>query len=108
MTVFLLSLGGFPPLAGFVAKWYVFSAAVEAGYYRLAIIGVLTSVISIFFYLRIIVMMYMTETESSVRFPPVPLAAAVALVVSALLTFYLGVLPTHVLDLAAAAVSLEP
>ena len=61
MTVFLLSLGGFPPIAGFIAKWYIFSAAVKAGYYWLAIIGVLTSVVSVFFYLRIVVMMYMTE-----------------------------------------------
>ena len=60
MTIFLLSLGGFPPMAGFIAKWYVFSAAIKAGYTGLAIIGVLTSVISVFFYLRIVVMMYMT------------------------------------------------
>ena len=66
MTMFLLSLGGFPPLAGFIAKWYVFSAAVKAGYNRLAIIGVLTSVVSVFFYLRIVVMMYMT-TERDAR-----------------------------------------
>ncbi len=43
MTIFLLSLGGFPPMAGFIAKWYVFSAAIKAGYTMLAIIGVLTS-----------------------------------------------------------------
>ena len=72
MTVFLLSLGGFPPLAGFIAKWYVFSAAIKAGYYWLAIIGVLTSVVSVFFYLRIVIMMYMTPTESPARFPAVP------------------------------------
>ena len=51
MTVFLLSLGGFPPLAGFIGKWYIFSAAVQEGHYWLAIIGVLTSVVSVFFYL---------------------------------------------------------
>ena len=61
MTVFLLSLGGFPPTAGFIGKWYIFNAAVQEGYYWLAIIGVLTSVVSVFFYLRIVVMMYMTE-----------------------------------------------
>ena len=60
MTMFLLSLGGFPPMAGFIGKWYIFSAAVERGHYWLAIIGVLTSVMSVFFYLRIVVMMYMT------------------------------------------------
>ena len=61
MTVFLLSLGGIPPTAGFIGKWYIFSAAVQEGHYWLAIIGVLTSVVSVFFYLRIVVMMYMTE-----------------------------------------------
>ena len=105
MTIFLLSLGGFPPLAGFVAKWYVFTAAISAGYTRLAIIGVLTSVVSVFFYLRIIVMMYMTSNEAQARFPPVPRAAGMALIVSAILLFYLGILPTRVIDWAARSVS---
>ena len=61
MTVFLLSLGGIPPTAGFIGKWYIFTAAIREGHYWLATIGVLTSVVSVFFYLRIVVMMYMTE-----------------------------------------------
>src|SRR6476469_7058745 len=65
MTVFLLSLGGFPPTAGFIGKWYIFSAAVQEGHYWLAIIGVLSSVVSVFFYLRIVVMMYMTEAPGA-------------------------------------------
>src|SRR5262245_45369132 len=101
MTIFLLSLGGFPPLAGFIAKWYVFTAAVKAGYNGLAIIGVLTSVISVFFYLRIVVMMYMTPREHGAELPRTPRIAGVALVVSAILVFYLGILPTRVLDWAA-------
>ena len=105
MTVFLLSLGGFPPLAGFVAKWYVFSAAIKAGYSWLAIVGVLTSVVSVFFYLRVVVMMYMTTAETPARFPPVPRLAGAALVVSAILVFYLGILPTRVLDWAAASIA---
>jgi NADH-quinone oxidoreductase subunit N len=107
MTIFLLSLGGFPPMAGFVAKWYVFSAAVKAGYNWLAIIGVLTSVVSVFFYLRIVVMMYMMprNVEAPTRFPPVPRMAGLALVVSALIVFYLGILPARVLDWAAASIS---
>jgi NADH-quinone oxidoreductase subunit N len=104
MTIFLLSLGGFPPTAGFIAKWYVFSAAIKAGYYGLATIGVLTSVVSVFFYLRIVVMMYMTPTESPARFPEVPKIAGAALVVSAILIVYLGILPTRVLDWAAASI----
>jgi NADH-quinone oxidoreductase subunit N len=105
MTLFLLSLGGFPPTAGFVAKWYVFSAAVKAGDYWLAVIGVLTSVISVFFYLRIVVMMYMTPGDRSAQFPPAPRMARLALVVSAALVLYLGILPTRVLDWAAASIS---
>jgi len=105
MTVFLLSLGGFPPMAGFIAKWYIFSAAVKAGYTGLAIIGVLTSVVSVFFYLRIVVMMYMTPGETPTRFPAVPRVAGVALLVSAILIFYLGILPTRVIDWAAASIS---
>jgi NADH-quinone oxidoreductase subunit N len=105
MTIFLLSLGGFPPTAGFIAKWYVFSAAIKAGYYWLAIIGVLTSVISVFFYLRLVVMMYMTTTDTPARFPAVPRIAGAALIASAVMVFYLGILPTRVLDWAAASIS---
>ena len=105
MTVFLLSLGGFPPMAGFIAKWYVFTAAVSAGYTWLAIIGVLTSVVSVFFYLRIVVMMYMTPSETPIVVPPMPAMARLALLISAALVFYLGILPTRVLDWAAASIS---
>jgi NADH-quinone oxidoreductase subunit N len=92
-------------MAGFIAKWYVFTAAVKAGYVWLAIIGVLTSVVSVFFYLRIVVMMYMTPTDTPMKFPAVPRMAGLALVVSVLLVFYLGILPTRVLDWAAASIS---
>ena len=100
MTVFLLSLGGFPPLAGFIAKWYIFAAAVQEGHYWLAIIGVLTSVVSVFFYLRVVVMMYMTEETGAPARPRVSLPSMVALGFAVLATFYLGVLPTKVLDYA--------
>ncbi|HVL67531.1 MAG TPA: NADH-quinone oxidoreductase subunit N [Vicinamibacterales bacterium] len=99
MTVFLLSLGGFPPLAGFIGKWYIFSAAVQEGHYWLAIIGVLTSVVSVFFYLRIVVMMYMTDGAEAVR-PRLPATAVAGLALATVAVFYLGVLPTKVLDLA--------
>jgi NADH-quinone oxidoreductase subunit N len=104
MTVFLLSLGGFPPFGGFVAKWYVFTAAMRAGNTWLAIVGVLTSVVSVFFYLRVIVMMYMTPSTSTDGVMPVPRIAGAALVASAIIVLYLGVLPTQVLDWAAASI----
>jgi NADH-quinone oxidoreductase subunit N len=105
MTVSLLSLGGLPPTVGFIGKWYIFSAAVSAGYYGLAIIGVLTSVISVFFYLRVVVMMYMADREGA----PVPARVGgiglAALAVSIAAIFYLGILPTPVLDLAAESIA---
>jgi NADH-quinone oxidoreductase subunit N len=99
MTIFLLSLGGFPPTAGFIGKWYIFSAAVQEGYYWLAIIGVLTSVVSVFFYLRIVVMMYMTEGADIVR-PRVTAVSVAGLTIVTAAVLYLGVLPTDVLKLA--------
>ena len=105
MTIFLLSLGGFPPMAGFIGKWYVFTAALRAGYVWLSIIGVLSSVVSVFYYLRIVVQMFMTPTETPATFPKVPAFAGAALVVSALLIFYLGILPTQAINWAAASIS---
>lgn len=105
MTFFLLSLGGFPPTAGFIAKWYVFSAAVGAGYYGLAIIGVLSSVVSVFFYLRIVVMMYMTERDARPVPAPIPAVALAGLILSVIGVLYLGVLPTKVIDFAQASIS---
>jgi NADH-quinone oxidoreductase subunit N len=104
MTVFLLSLGGFPPMAGFIGKWYIFAAAVQEGHYWLAIIAVLTSVVSVFFYLRIVVMMYMTEGAEVVR-PRLPATAVAGLALATIAVFYLGVLPTRVIDLALASIS---
>jgi NADH-quinone oxidoreductase subunit N len=99
MTLFLLSLAGIPPTAGFIAKVNVFSAAIGAGYWELALIGVLLSVAAAFFYLRVIVLMYMRE--------PVDEAPAIAgelgsgagagvgavLIVPAAVTIVLGVFP---------------
>jgi NADH-quinone oxidoreductase subunit N len=104
LTVALLSLGGLPPTAGFIGKWYVFSAAVSAGYYGLAIVGVLSSVISVFFYMRVVVMMYMSDKDAGTSPVPVAGAGLAALVVTVAVIFYLGILPTRVLNLAAASI----
>ncbi len=105
MTVFLLSLGGFPPTAGFVGKWYLFSAAVDAGSYALAIIGVLTSVVSVFFYLRIVVMMYMSDETSASPVTQPSAASMFALAVPLVATFYLGILPAKLLQIAADSIA---
>ncbi|NIO71130.1 MAG: NADH-quinone oxidoreductase subunit NuoN [Anaerolineae bacterium] len=105
MTVFMFSLAGVPPLAGFFGKFYMFSAAVQAGFVGLAIIGVLNSVVSAFFYLRVIVHMYMREPVVEAR--PVlapPLALAIAL--ATLGTIVLGLLPTPLLTLAQQSIAM--
>jgi NADH-quinone oxidoreductase subunit N len=103
-TLFLLSLGGFPPLGGFIAKWYVFSAAISAGYVWLAILGVVTSVVSVFFYLRVVVMMYMTRPAEPIVVPSVPVPAALALAGAAAAVVYFGVLPSRAIDWAARSI----
>ena len=100
MTLFLLSLAGIPPTAGFIAKVNVFSAAIGAGYWELALIGVLLSVAAAFFYLRVIVLMYMQEPEERPATAGGEELGAVAgtgagavLVVPAAATLLLGVFP---------------
>ncbi len=105
MTVCLLSLGGLPPTVGFIGKWYIFSAAVSADYYGLAIIGVLTSVVSVFFYLRVVVMMYMSDREAAALSPRISRLGMVALTLAIVAIVYLGILPARILDLAAASIS---
>jgi NADH-quinone oxidoreductase subunit N len=105
MTICLLSLGGFPPTAGFIGKWYIFSAAISYDYYWLAIIGVLSSVVSVFFYLRIVVMMYMHERDARPVPAPLTAVAVAALAISVIGILYLGILPAHVMQLAGASVS---
>jgi NADH-quinone oxidoreductase subunit N len=106
LAVFLLSLGGFPPTVGFVAKWAVFGAAVQQGMISLAVLGVLTSVISVFFYLRIVVMMYMTDEKAPGHRPAPPKVALAGMVIALLAVFYLGVMPGDLLRIAQDSVEL--
>jgi NADH-quinone oxidoreductase subunit N len=100
LAVFLVSLTGIPVTAGFVGKFYLFGAAVAAGWVELALVGVLMSVVSAYYYLRVVVAMYMREPEGQDEWSPVAPEAAVALAVSAALTLVLGVWPAPVLTLA--------
>ena len=93
MTLFLLSLAGIPPTAGFIAKVNVFSAAIDAGYWGLVLIGVLLSVAAAFFYLRVIVLMYMQEPEEASVAEVSPTYSGAVLVVPAAATLVLGVFP---------------
>ena len=94
MTVFLLSLAGIPPTVGFIAKVTVFTAAIGAGHWPLALLGVLTSVVAAFFYLRVIVYMYMRQPEGELVGETEPGLASVAAGVLAVLTLVLGVFPS--------------
>jgi NADH-quinone oxidoreductase subunit N len=92
MTLFLLSLAGIPPTAGFIAKAGVFGAAIGAGYWPLALIGVLSSVVAAFFYLRLIVLMYMQEPQGE-HDRDTSLIPRVAIAIPAALVLVFGIFP---------------
>lgn len=104
LAVSLLSLAGFPPFAGFVAKFFVFGAAVNAGYIWLAVLGVLNSLVSVYYYLGPIVRMYMSAPavgwDASPARSPALITIAVALVLA--LTIALGLFPSEVIQFAQA------
>ena len=100
MTIFLLSMAGIPPLSGFMAKFYVFSAAVKSKFYWLAILGVLNSAVSVYYYLRVTVVMYFKESEREItglQFSP---ASVIALILAVIGTLYMGIFPANVLSFA--------
>ena len=103
MTVFMLSLTGVPPLVGFTGKFYIFSAAVQAGYIWLAVIGVLNSVVSAYYYIRVVVNMYMREGEAIVELPSLRSALGVAILIAAIGTVLMGVFPSASMSLAGAS-----
>ena len=105
LTIFLLSLIGIPITGGFVAKFYVFSAALQSNMVGLVILGVLNSAVASYYYLRLIVVMYMREPRGEVPVSSVPAGVGAALALSLAATIYLGVLPGRVLDYAGRAVA---
>jgi NADH-quinone oxidoreductase subunit N len=97
MIVFLLSLGGIPPTAGFIGKYFLFYAAVGAGFGWLAVVAVLMSAVSMFFYFRLVMAMYLKDGKEEAVMTgggALKLVAAVALIV----TLLFGVLPTPLID----------
>ena len=101
LTIFLLSLIGIPATGGFFAKFYVFSAALQSNLVGLTVLGVINSAIASYYYLRVIVIMYMKEPQGEpVPLTPLPATARLVLLLSALATLFLGVLPGTVLTYA--------
>jgi NADH-quinone oxidoreductase subunit N len=98
MALFMFSLAGIPPFAGFFGKYYVFAGAVEAGYTWLAIVGVIMSVVSAYYYLRLSMVMYFREGVPGLT-SSAPALAMVALVLSALGVVGLGLFPSTIVHL---------
>jgi NADH-quinone oxidoreductase subunit N len=98
MLIFMFSLTGIPPTAGFIGKFYVFMEVIRAGYTPLAIIAVVFSAISAFFYLRIVMYMYMKEPQREVVLTSSP-AMSIALAFMSAMVLVLGVFPSLLLDL---------
>jgi NADH-quinone oxidoreductase subunit N len=103
MAVFMLSLAGIPPTAGFAGKFYLFSAAVDAGYVGLALIAVLNSVVSVYYYLGVLVAMYMREGDHPVVAPTSRPYLLATILVSVVATLAIGLLPATPMDLARVA-----
>jgi NADH-quinone oxidoreductase subunit N len=103
LTLFLISLAGVPVSGGFVGKFYLFTAAVNAGYVGLALVGVLASVVSAYYYLRVVVAMYMRDPLGDDTWSPIGALPAMALTASSLVVIVLGVYPGPLLEAARTA-----
>jgi NADH-quinone oxidoreductase subunit N len=106
MALFMFSLAGFPPTAGFFAKFYVFNAAVQSGYTWLAVAGVLNSLVGVVYYIGIVVSMYMRPPEKSPVRLTVTLSLVLALAIAAWGTLGFGLLPSPLLELARQSLAL--
>jgi NADH-quinone oxidoreductase subunit N len=100
LTIFMLSLIGIPVTGGFLAKFYVFQAAMQSNLTGLVIIGVINSAIAAYYYLRVIVVMYMREPRGDAPVVKLPAGLGLALAACAIATIYMGVLPDRILNYA--------
>ena len=100
MAIFMFSLAGVPPLAGFIGKFYIFSAAVKQGFIWLVIIGVMNSVVATYYYLRVTVIMYMRDPVKDVGNLSFSLPMIIALLITTFFTLHMGILPAGYLHLA--------
>ncbi len=108
LTVILLSLSGIPTTAGFLGKFYIFRAAIHSDLIALTIVGVLNSVVSVYYYFRIIIAMYMREGKPEAAQVTIPWPVKAALAISVIGIFYLGILPNWFMGLARVGASPLP
>jgi NADH-quinone oxidoreductase subunit N len=101
MSIFLFSLAGIPPTAGFIGKFYLFAGAVQEGYVWLAIIGVLNSAASVYYYLRVMVYMYMKSPEEEFDWFKLSPAVMLCIIIAIAGVLIPGIIPNSVLNLAA-------
>jgi NADH-quinone oxidoreductase subunit N len=99
MLVFMLSLAGIPATAGFIGKWYLFGAAVRADYTWLAVVAVLNSAVSLYYYARIVVMMYMREPVDDAPLEP-SFGQRVAITACIVFTLLFGIYPQPIVEFA--------
>ncbi len=100
LCIFLFSLMGLPPTAGFTGKFYIFAGAINEGFIWLAVIGVLNSAVSLYYYLRIMVFMYFKEPQEDFSWVTINAATAVSIVISVAGVLYLGIVPAAVMQFA--------
>ena len=105
MALFMLALAGFPLTVGFTGKFYIFTAAINQGFVWLILIAVINSLISIYYYIRVIIYMFMKPVEEETEISSMELPTKVALTVCVYAVLYLGVLPGNFITLAKEAVS---
>jgi len=98
LAVCLLSLAGLPPTAGFIGKFWVFYAAIKGGYVYLALLGILTAIIAVYYYLRVVVVLYFSRPGEGSLMPRLDPEARVTLAALAIALVYLGVFPGRLID----------
>jgi NADH-quinone oxidoreductase subunit N len=104
LSICLFSLMGIPPSAGFSGKFYIFAGALNAGYVWLAVLGVLNSAVSLYYYLRVMVFMYFKNTEEDFSWIQLKPGATICIVLSVIAVLYMGLLPSGIMSLARQAI----
>jgi NADH-quinone oxidoreductase subunit N len=104
MTLFLLSLAGVPPTGGFTAKFFILASAIDAQYYWLAVIGIITTAIALFFYVKVVFYMYMRESDGEALMPGTSFSYKAVLFFTAAGTVILGIYPAPFMEMAVNAI----